>query len=345
METISNATSKISSVMTTNVCIIAFLIGIMLCIIFIFVYFMNKNACSKEEIVSGINPVSTAYNNELLCNFYIKSSYNSCATGNFVNGWVNLCALDRVIQHGCRVLDFEVYSVNGICAVAASKTVAFTEKGTYNSIPIGNVLKRIRQTAISTGSTKGKINCPNPSDPLFLHFRIKSDSDDVYTQLAKSLASNLGDYILSPEKNIKNYTNTDTSHFANTMKIKDLKSKVIIIVDKSTKSLESNILGEMTHIIGKGPYFHVLSYNDVAFSPDSNIKDFNSYGKMTYCYPTLSVLPTNYSAVVSMKNGVQMSGLCFQNNDVHLKSYNAIFSDAQSAFILKTSTEGKYPPA
>ena len=65
---------------------------------------------------------------------------------------------------------------------------------------------------------------------------------------------------------------------------------------------------------------------------------------MTYCYPTLSVSPTNYSAVVTMKNGVQMSGMCFQNNDVHLKSYNAIFASAGSAFILKTNTEGFYPP-
>jgi hypothetical protein len=231
--------------------------------------------------------------------------------------------------------------------VAASNSVKFTEKGTYNSIPIGDVLERIRNTAISQSASTE--NCPNPSDPLFLHFRMKTDSEGIYTQLAKSLASNLGSVLVSPAYSIKNYksgTSRSASNinFCSTMSLSDLKGQVVIIVDKSTRKLESSVLGELVHIVGKGAFFHSLTYNDVAFSPDEGVADFNSLGNMTYCYPSLSVYPTNYSAFVAMKNGVQMCGLCFQNNDVHLKAYNAHFDTAKKAFILKSKKEGRYKP-
>lgn len=340
--------SKVTEGLTSGTCVIALLLGIIVCILFILLYFMNKNECSKEKITTKIRSVtnSTTKNN-LLCNFYIKSSYNSCVTGKFLNGWVNLCALDRVIQQGCRVLDFEIYSVNGKCAVAASNSVKFTEKGTYNSIPIGDVLERIRNTAISQSASTE--HCPNPSDPLFLHFRMKTESEDVYTELAKSIASNLGSVLVSPTYSINNYkTGTAATatniNFCSTMTLADLMGQVVIIVDKSTQKLESSILGELVHIVGKGTFFHSLTYNDIAFSPDEGVADFNSLGNMTYCYPSLSVYPTNYSAFVAMKNGVQMCGLCFQNDDVHLKAYNAHFDTARTSFILKTDKEGKYTP-
>lgn len=340
--------SQVAEGLTSGTCVIALLLGIIVCILFILLYFMNKNECSKEKIVTKIRTVSNSTTKtNLICNFYIKSSYNSCVTGKFLNGWVNLCALDRVILQGCRVLDFEIYSVNGRCAVAASNSVKFTEKGTYNSIPIGDVLERVRNKAITPGVNSEV--CPNPLDPLFLHFRMKTDSEDVYSELAKSIASNLGSVLVSPTYSIKNYktgtglTATNTN-FCSTMTYDDLKGQVVIIVDKSTRDLETSLLGELVHIVGKGSFFHSLTYNDIAFSPDEGDVDFNSLGNMTYCYPSLSVYPTNYSAFVAMKNGVQMCGLCFQNNDVHLKAYNAHFDTAEQAFILKTSGEGLYTP-
>jgi hypothetical protein len=340
--------SKVADGLTSGTCVIALLLGIIVCILFILIHFMNKNECSKEKIVTKIRSITSSdTKTNLICNFYIKSSYNSCVTGKFLNGWVNLCALDHVIQQGCRVLDFEIYSVNGKCAVAASNSVKFTEKGTYNSIPIGDVLERIRNKAVS--QSEWTEHCPNPRDPLFLHFRMKTESEDVYAELARSIASNLGSVLISPTYSIKNYKSgtsvaATSINFCSTMTLEDLMGQVVIIVDKSSHNLESSVLGELVHIVGKGQFFHSLNYNDIAFSPDEGIADFNSLGNMTYCYPSLSVYPTNYSSFVAMKNGVQMCGLCFQNNDVHLKAYNSFFDTATKAFVLKTNKEGKYTP-
>jgi hypothetical protein len=203
--------------------IIILIVGILICIIIVLLVFMTSNKCSKEEIKTSIVGMTDENKqNTLLCNFFIKSSYNSCATGNFMNGWVNLCALNRVIKYGCRVLDFEIYTVNDKCVVATSNSIKLTEKGSYNSIPIGDVLENIRNTAISRSINTEK--CPNPSDPLFLHFRMKTNKEGIYNELARSITTHLGDVLISATYNINNYQD-----FCSTMKFSDLKNKVIIL--------------------------------------------------------------------------------------------------------------------
>jgi len=296
---------------------------------------MNSNKCSKVAITTQIVGVAQSEETKLdtlLCNLHIKTSYNSCASGNFMNGWVNVCALNRVIKYGCRVLDFEIYSVGDAAVVSTSNSIKNTEKGTYNSIPISLVFEAIRNNAISRGLSSE--TCPNPNDPLFLHFRMKTSHPTIYEELAKSIVSTFGTKLLSPDYNLQNYKENP----CNTLKLKDLMGKVIIIVDKTDIAIETGILGEVTNIIGNGKYFHSWRYNDVAFSPDEGIADFNNSGNMTFCSPNLSFYPTNYSSVLTMKFGVQMSALCFQNDDVHLKTYNSIFDEGKSAFILKGSS-------
>ena len=116
-----------------SVCLLVFLIGVALCIFFVYFTMMNSNTCAKDEIITQIVGISQSEEekmNTLLCNFLIKSSYNSCASGNFMNGWVNLCALKRAIKYGCRVLDFEIYSVGDMAVVSTSNSIKNNEKGT-----------------------------------------------------------------------------------------------------------------------------------------------------------------------------------------------------------------------
>ena len=47
--------------------------------------------------------------NQPLINFYIASSYNTCCTGEFQNGYVDLKALETIINHGVRAIDLEIY--------------------------------------------------------------------------------------------------------------------------------------------------------------------------------------------------------------------------------------------
>ena len=126
--------------------------------------------------------------------YYIKSSYNSCSCGDFGNGYVNLDALREIIRQGVRCLDFEIYSVGGKAVVAASKDDNFNIKGTFNSLPIADVFKLIKKNACNT--VGGSNICPNPSDPLFINLRIKSNKNDIYNEIAHILTINF-DNLLS----------------------------------------------------------------------------------------------------------------------------------------------------
>ena len=45
---------------------------------------------------------------DVLINYYISTSYNSCCAGDFQDSYVSLDALEQVIKQGARVLDFAV---------------------------------------------------------------------------------------------------------------------------------------------------------------------------------------------------------------------------------------------
>ena len=54
-----------------------------------------------------------------LRDYYMASSYNSCCGGNSEKDFVDMTPLQQVIRRGARLLDFEIYSLNGSPVVAA----------------------------------------------------------------------------------------------------------------------------------------------------------------------------------------------------------------------------------
>ena len=65
-----------------------------------------------------------------LRDYYIASSYNSCCGNEFFFDYVDYEPLKQVIKQGARCLDFEIYSVDGNCVVAAGKSASYHIKGT-----------------------------------------------------------------------------------------------------------------------------------------------------------------------------------------------------------------------
>ena len=129
---------------------------------------MTRNLATIPISMHGINGADAQFQYKLR-DYYIASSYNSCCPGQFLDDYVSLEALANVIKRGARVLDFEIYSFHGRAVVAASPTPSFDFKGTYNSIPIGEVFSTIKSYALSGAA-------PNYNDPLFIHLRIKSNN-------------------------------------------------------------------------------------------------------------------------------------------------------------------------
>jgi hypothetical protein len=310
------------------VCILCALI--ILCIVLYGIRQLMKGKCGSSTLATlkGMSKQDKRYQ-EKLRDYYIKSSYNSCSTGQFQNDWVNLCALENVIKQGCRSLDFEVYEIDGKAVVATSNSTKFTEKGTYNSIPIEDVIKTISEKAVSNSMSTEY--CPNPFDPLFLHFRIKSNQTEIYNQIADTLVKYLNSKLLSNEHSYENKGKNLGSE-----QMTSLLGRVVIMVDKiESNHIRSTKMEELVNIMGNSAFLHSLPYNDIIHTPDMDeMIDYNKKN-LTISYPNLSYQAKNYNSSVVMQYGVQMPAMCFQTNDSFLKAYNTLFEQNGVAFLLK----------
>jgi hypothetical protein len=295
---------------------VGFSVIVILFFILNFVSILKNRGCSNVPLAKLMSISKKNRNFQYpLCQYYIKSSYNSCSTGPFQNGWVNLCALENVIKQGCRVLDFEIYQVNGDTVVATSNSTRVTEKGTFNSLSIDSVIKLISEKAVSNSTEY----CPNSFDPLFLHFRIKSNQIDVYNQLADVIIKYLNSKLLSNQYSYENQGKNLGSE-----PLSSLVGKVIIMVDNNN-NLRSTKMEELVNIMGNSAFQYSLQYNEIVYTPDMN--ELINYNKtrMTIGYPNLSSQSTNYNSLIVMQYGVQMPCMCFQTDDNFLKTYNDIF--------------------
>lgn len=275
---------------------------------------------------------SPEYVGKKLRDFYIKTAYNCCASGQFKSDYVDICALKNAVKQGARCLDFEIFCIDNTPVVGVSSVNIIGVKQSYNSIPVSIVLKELSNVAFS--ETAGI--CPNPKDPLLLHFRIKTNNVNILNIIASEIAENLGDRLLPIEYmrecNGSNLTNKP---------IKDFLGKVVIMVEKNNSSntmpllYQSKNLWELTNVTTNSVFIHEKRYMDIKNSNDvETITKFNKKN-MTIVIPDLSVSNANYVSTIPQALGCQLMAMNFQNVDQNLLTYNEIFEKKQSAFVPK----------
>ena len=225
--------------------------------------YLNKANCknldkiySKFPLVRTINPKNEQFSYKLR-DYYIKTAYNCCAAGIFKNDFVNICALTTCIKQGARCLDFEIYSLNDEPVIAVSSVDDFTIKESYNSVPFLSAMRTIADYAFS-GST-----CPNPGDPLILHFRVMSKHKPIYKKMAEVLYSTLENHLLG-----KTYSYENNGKNIGSDSLKDFVNKVIIVVDKTNARFEHTELDEYVNIASNSIFMRSLRYHDVKYTPD-----------------------------------------------------------------------------
>lgn len=261
-----------------------------------------------------------------LRDYYIKTAYNCCASGNYKNDYVNICALTNCIKQGARCLDFEIYSVHNKPAIAVSSKNEYYMKETFNTVPFGDAMQAIWDTAFSSSG------CNNPADPLLLHFRIMSQNKETYNQMAKILTNVLETKLLD-----KSYSYEYNGHSIGDVPLLNFSGKVIIIVDKSLANgiFVDTDLYELVNLASNSEWMRILRLNDVTYTPDMNeLINFNKQ-RMSICMPDLATNARNISAILPMNYGCQMVAMVFQKKDSKLIYYNKLFDEAGSAFILK----------
>jgi hypothetical protein len=259
-----------------------------------------------------------------LSDYYIKTAYNACSGGSYNNDYVDICVLKAIIKQGVRCLDFEVYSIDDQPVVATSTTDNYYVKETFNSVKFVTVIDTIRNYAFSGGT------CPNPTDPILIHLRIKSNNQNMYSKLAEIFRSNT-DIMLGPA-----YSYDSDGKNLGKVPLLSLKNKVILIVDRTnTAFLENQELLEYVNLTSNSIFMRGYDYNSIKNNSDTNeLKEFNKYG-MTIVFPNNGSNPSNPDGDICRENGCQMVAMRYQLSDKNLIENNLFFDRAQYAFVLK----------
>lgn len=291
---------------------------------------LNKNNCDALGKIYTSFPKLSSFNTNdatyqyLLRDYYIKTAYNCCCGGEFKNDYVNVCALKTCIAQGARVLDFEIYSVDNNPVIATSAVVNNRVKQMYNQIHLEEALQVVNNYAFSGGS------CPNPNDPLILHFRISSNNDKIYTKMADTIYSTIQSRLLGKE-----YSYEYNGRNLGSVPLKEFTGKIIISVDRANPLFENTPLKEYVNIASNSIFLRASRQYDIINTPDST--ELIEYNKknMSLTLPDLSVYNDNASPILNFNYGCQCVGMSFQNFDANMQYYSLFFDKVGHAFVLK----------
>lgn len=303
-------------------------------------YKMEKLYNGLPTVIGNINSADAKYKYDPeagtghLRDYYIASSYNSCCAGNFKDSYVSLVPLKEVILQGARVLDFALYQIDDDVVVAAGATDSDNIKGTYNSLPLyGNkgVFTVINQYAFS-------LPCPNPTDPLFIHLRIKSRTNPrlLYKKLTKYVRDAFSNRLLPAEYGYEG-RHSDKNSGKNLARepVLNLRNKVIIMVHQETNNFRDTAFEELVNISTGTPFFQEKRNFDIQYGHDLNqLTEYNK-SNMTISMPDYSVFNGNVSPELHFNYGCQMVCMNYANNDSNMEFYREMFNKTGSAFVLK----------
>ena len=331
-----DAAKKSLNKLSTNKIIIIVSILILMTIVFGIAYYIytilrlkgtTGYNCSKlRSIYKNFPPIkSLKFSNNQdydLRDYYIKTAFNACSPGNFKNDFVNTCALEVCIKQGIRCLDFEIYSINDKPVIATSTQSDFHLKETFNYLSFSDALDIINQNAFDG-------NCPNPDDPLILHFRINSNNTKIYTEMYKELKNALQNKLLGI-----NYSYENHGQNLGKLPIKQLYNKVIIMVNKDNPLFQKTELDELVNLTSGSVFMRQVRFRDVLYNQDYNFSDYNKRN-MTIVLPDKTSDPINPNFSLCQKYGCQFIAMSYQNYDTNLEYADLFFSENNSAFVLK----------
>ena len=252
-----------------------------------------------------------------LKDFYVKSSYNCCATGAYKNCNVNLDMLKYVLRQGVRGLDFAIYSIDSQPVVATSSK-SNNEKTSINYLPFSDILNLIEKYAFSSGT------CPNSIDPLFINLRIYSTSTTMIKSLGE-LIKNKTQLFLGNAYSFDNQSDINRN-FGNVY-LSDIAGKIVLFVQKSPIIYDNaaSILYEYINMISETDMLYGLNYYNVENTRDITYLINHNKQFMTIVYPDSGDRPSNPIYEICSNYGCQFTCMRYQLNDESLQLYNKSF--------------------
>ena len=290
--------------------------------------------------ISGINSGNPSHRHKLR-DYYVASSYNSCCGGNTEKDFVDMMPLRMVIGRGARLLDFEIYSLDGSPVIAAgpegTKNGKFCLKGTYNSLPFKKVMQQIRMRAFSGGNG----GAPNPDDPLILNFRIKTSSGNIYSSMANTMRQVFGGMFLPSKYNNEGQNISSGIQVIPNIPLLDLKRKIIVCCTDPNMNFRGTEFHEFVNISGKGkkgggmPFAKMYKNIDIVQTYDSKSLVEENKKFLAITMPDFSTQSVNPPAPIHHKFGCQWVMMNYSNVDQNFIYYNNFFKSSGAAFRLK----------
>ena len=268
---------------------------------------------------------------------YIASSYNTCRAGGGNTDLVDIFPIEHALKRGARLLDFEIYYINGKAAVAASDNSNYKMKSTTNCIPVGVVLKHIDNLAFNPSVVS------NSTDPLFLNFRIKSKDPSIGELLFDAIDKNLDSNRL-----LAKVSNRDGDALLET-NMREFKGKIIIICNNLEPSTtESAQNAERGNIGDKYLHHELINLSDntsarIRKKRFTQVKEISNPGAFTdknrdglcMVFPDLFNCCENMNHNIPASFGCQIIAMNYQTMDENLENYFTWF--VGSSFKIKSA--------
>jgi hypothetical protein len=301
--------------------------------IYFLIYKTSESTSQTQEInyVNDLYPSANGYIRPIdldcsgnLYDYYIKTAYNCCSGGKMKSDYVELDVLKAVLKTGVRCLDFEIFNIDNEPVVATSVSDSYYVKETFNFISFSEVMDLLNMYAFSSGNT------PNPTDPLLLHLRFKSNSQTMFSNLAK-LFKNYPLIMLGKE-----YSYENEGKNIGATPLLELKGKIMVIIDKSNPAfLENEDLMEYVNLTSTSMFMRTYRYSKVKNVAD--LQELQEYNKknLTIVLPDNEINPTNPNGILCREAGCQMVAMRYQYVDNYLEENALFFDDAGLAFVLK----------
>jgi hypothetical protein len=289
----------------------------------------------------SIGPIQDKYLDLPLREFIVKSSYNSAISGDYANKEM----IRFLLQRGCRLLDFEIFTNNNLEYISLSKDDQFS-MDTLNQ----NADRLSFADAMGTVNAYSFVNpSPSPNDPLFLSLRLKNNlkKDDlraVYKRIADILKVSFPNRLYQDSNRKALEVNGSTP-------LRDIMGKIVVIFDTENKisnfdkycSDSANECSEIyplinipSNVAGGLP---VYTYEDVTTKsrePVLQQRDgvgttINTFYMVIPPVDDIIQLPSPQEVVLSAFP--QFMLYKFHINNTNLEEYEKIFNTAQSSFV------------
>ena len=287
-----------------------------------------------------------------LSDFYVASSYNSALSGFQLFDYVSKDIVKKVMQTGCRFLDFQIfsdkYSQDSDPVVSSGYKVG-EWKLTLNVETLEAVFKTIADNAFRVYD--GYEGTPNNQDPIFINLDLKTNNNYmVNNRIQKLLIKYFRPYLLDPGYNYQ-------VKEIGTVPLKDLMGKIVIFAGEGFQgsTLEELVNYSWTFAKLKRIHHSVIETESNLKSMEKNtsnmsmdqqlkntanlieydkLKKFNKTGlTMIYPHKEGDFLTKNYDPLLAWSLGCQFVMMNFQKVDSNMDIYINKFKN--KAFLLK----------